>query len=736
VNGERCVRNLDFPALGQLADACLPDGSILAVCDRQGLTAWQSGDLSLPLDGTAWPPDFWRALASEEIATPFQSGARKDQYLAGIRWHDDEPVGVLLAEFPTNALPTTRAVRVVQAMAAGLGRELRMLSDLEDMGDDLTDRYEELNLVFALDADLRDASKAHIALYQLLRNCIEYRRAEFAMLVHPEIRFCQHYGQLPGSAPAVDAVVADCLAHALPRFQTDELAWIDNQTLAGQGHAVRGCQVLAVPVRSGVRGVVGLLAWIRDESSLAFTNSSRNLLEAMAQRAQMIIAGSFDSLTGLLNHSNFERSMQAYSSEASQHREKRCLLHFDIDYLQILNDTLGVESGDRLIRDAARLIRSAMGDQGWVAHFGGGKFYVLSKLSSLDEARETAKTLCAEFQKVSCSGFSPTLSVGITTFGPADNYDDALSVVKAACALAKKQGRNRVQVYARSERDFIEYRKDMEWFHHIHQALAEERLELFAQAIRPITRSESAQHFEVLLRMRGERGEVIPPGDFLPTAERYNLMTLIDRYVVDQCFTLLKRHRLSGRQWVVRLSVNLSAHSINDPEFQTFLLDKLQAHPALTEMFCFEVTESASLSDLKEGDDFLGRLQALGSHCALDDFGTGVSSFSYLKNLRVNSVKIDGSFIKPMMEDAICQAIVRSIREVAALKGIGTVAEFVENDEILRQLALIGIDYAQGYGVHKPEPLIPLLEKIAEHAGPEAPFAPDTLVAMDHTFAI
>ena len=731
---QRCLLSLDFDSLRLLADACLPAGAVLALCDEQGKVAWQSGEPPSTLNVSTLARHCWQEPRDFETTQPITNNAHGDLHVAFVRRHDGDPAGVLLGHFPATSADIPRASPLVRALAAGLSRELQILSELEDMADDLTDRYEELNLVFALDADLRDASKAHQALHQLLRNCVEYRRAEFALLLHPEIQFSQHYGMLPASAPAIEPLIEYFRNHLLPKLQADDHTWIDNHAFAGTGDPnSAGYKILAVPVKAATRGTVGILVWLKSATSPDFTNSSRNLLEAMSQRVELIVTGSFDLLTGLLNRSNFELSLRAHFQDAhdtSNAREKLFLLHLDIDYLQILNDTMGVQLGDQLIRHGAHLISSAVGDHGLVAHFGGGKFYLLLRQPSLETARLMAQTLCAEFQGIQCGTFAPTLSIGLTPLEPGTNHEDSLAIAKAACAHAKKQGRNRVQTYESSERDFLSYKKDMEWFKHIHQALAEDRMELFGQAICPVARTATLQHFEVLLRMRGNQGEIIPPGMFLPTAERYNLMTLIDRHVIEKCFDLLHRNLSAACQSPLQLSVNLSAQSINDPEFQTFLLHKLETHPRLAQTFCFEVTETSCLTDLKDGDDFLGRLQSYGCRCALDDFGTGVSSFSYLQNLRVNSVKIDGSFIKLLSEDAICQAIVRSIRDIAALKGIATVAEFVENEAILLRLAAIGIDYAQGYGVHKPEPLEPLLAKLPIHIELVGRAAADSKIAL------
>lgn len=720
MKGEHCLRNLDFDALRSLTAASLPPEAATALVDQRGEVVWQAGEQSADLN--EWIRQRRQNAATQRTSALPAPPSRSELVAADIFWHDGTAAAALLVKLPLAPAPSPDARQLVQAIASGLGRELRMLSEMEDMIDDLADRYEELNLVFALDSNLRDASQAHQCLFQLLRNCVEYRRAEFTILLYPEIQYCQHYGELPQSAPPLEALVADFRNDLLPRFQRDEHVWIDNHALTMTGsQCPTAYKILAVPVKAINRGAVGLLAWIKDPSSPDFTNSSRNLLEAMAQRVELIVTGSFDPLTGLLNRSNFERSLPAYCRSAQQGHEPLFLLHLDIDYLQILNDSRGFETGDQLIREAAHLIRLSVGDQGWIAHFGGGKFYVLLKHPSLEASRQWAQALCSQFLRIPCTGFTPSLSVGLTPYSSQSSDEDALAIAKAACAHAKKQGRNRVQIYQRSEKDFLQYRNDMEWFNRIHDALNNDRLVLFGQAIREVKPAVATHHFEVLLRMLGENNDIIPPGIFLPTAERYNLMTLIDRRVIEKCFELLAQSQFLAPRHEVRLSVNLSAQSINDPEFQAFLLEKLETYPWMSEIFCFEVTETSALSDLKEGDDFLARLQSHGCQCALDDFGTGVSSFSYLKNLRVDSVKIDGSFITTLNDDPICQSIVRSIRDVAVLKGISTVAEFVENDAILQQLAIIGIDYAQGYGVHKPEPLAPLLANLSAASGPSGP---------------
>jgi len=299
------------------------------------------------------------------------------------------------------------------------------------------------------------------------------------------------------------------------------------------------------------------------------------------------------------------------------------------------------------------------------------------------------------------------VSIGVVPITPAtDDVASLLSAADSACAAAKDAGRNRVYNYQENDIDLMKRRKEMQWAARISNALDENRFELFRQTIQPLqASSEQGAHYELLIRMRDESGQLIAPGLFIAAAERYGLMTAIDRWVIQSAFRWLvseadERERLS------LCSINLSGQSLADEKFLPFVIDQFQKSGLSGSCICFEITETAAIASYSQANRFIHALKEIGCRFALDDFGTGLSSFGYLKHFPVDFLKIDGSFVKEMLHDPIDREMVRSINEIGHLTGKKTIAEFAENVEIITMLRGMGIDFAQGYGVSEPKRLL------------------------------
>jgi EAL domain-containing protein (putative c-di-GMP-specific phosphodiesterase class I) len=279
----------------------------------------------------------------------------------------------------------------------------------------------------------------------------------------------------------------------------------------------------------------------------------------------------------------------------------------------------------------------------------------------------------------------------------------------AACYLAKDLGRNRVHAYHPDDAELATRHGEIKWVGRINQALDEDRFCLYAQPIVSLDGSDH-RHYELLIRMLDEQGKVIPPGAFLPAAERYNLIERLDAWVIGKAFTLLAAHSVFLKQ-VSFISINLSGQSLTKPEVLDFIIAQLDSFGIEPNKICFEITETAAISNLSTAINFMSALKGLGCRFALDDFGSGLSSFAYLKNLPVDYLKIDGMFVKDIVDDPIDHAMVKSINDIGHVMGMQTIAEFVENDEIKVMLTEIEVDYGQGYGLGMPEPLTDLISQ-------------------------
>ena len=273
-----------------------------------------------------------------------------------------------------------------------------------------------------------------------------------------------------------------------------------------------------------------------------------------------------------------------------------------------------------------------------------------------------------------------------------------------ALYMAKERGRNRVHALTHDDKDLADQRQEMNWVSHLTQAIEEKRFILYFQSIKPIQNQSQGKHFEILVRLRDKNDYIISPGQFIPAAERYSLMSSIDELVIKGVFLFLAENQ--NRQDEIELcSINLSATSLGREDFHHFVIEKFSESKFPAHKICFEITESAAISNLDSAIEFIESLSSLGCQIALDDFGTGMSSFGYLKRLPVNYLKIDGSFVKEIHTDLTSRSMVRAIADVGKEMGMRTIAEFVENKEILKVLTDLGVDYAQGYHIDKPQPL-------------------------------
>lgn len=421
---------------------------------------------------------------------------------------------------------------------------------------------------------------------------------------------------------------------------------------------------------------------------------------------------SHDELTGLVNRREFERRAEELLANILDSDLEHALCYIDLDQFKVVNDTCGHEAGDELLRQLGAILTKSIREGDTLARLGGDEFGVLIKDCSIANALKVStsiKSIIEDYQFIYGEhSFRVSASMGLV---PIENTDASLSHLlknaDAACYLAKDYGRNRIHVYTADDEELSQRHGEMQWVNRIHLALRENRFCLYAQSIESLKGNTKA-HYELLVRMRDADGTIIPPGAFLPAAERYNLIVQLDRWVIDKTFQLLNSYP-SFLEKVEFISVNLSGHSLTDHSVLTFIISKFTQYKIDAKKFCFEITETAAISHIIIAEKFILELKKLGCRFALDDFGSGLSSFGYLKSLPVDYLKIDGMFVKDILEDKIDHAMVKAIHNIGQIMEMQTIAEFVENTGIQEMLRELGVDYAQGYGIHKPQPFEEIL---------------------------
>lgn len=473
-----------------------------------------------------------------------------------------------------------------------------------------------------------------------------------------------------------------------------------------------GIEDSAAPIRDATGQVLGVVLVFHD------VTEQRRLSGEMSYRA------THDPLTGLVNRGEFETRLRRTLDKAHEERSEHALLYIDLDQFKLVNDACGHSAGDQLLQQVGRLLREAVRGRDTLARVGGDEFAVILEHCTSAHAERVAQQICErmdEFRFVHDKRrFRIGASIGLV---PLDhrwaNSAAALQAADTACFAAKEAGRNRVHVWFDTDQAIRARHGEMQWATRLEQALDEDCFVLHAQKITPLSEAPGGLHAEVLIRLRESDGSLTMPGAFLPAAERFHLATRVDRWVLRRAIQQIGM--LPDLSVLDTLCINLSGQSVGDRAFHRHAMEALAAAgPEVCRRLCLEITETVAVTNLADAAVFIEEVRRLRVRVALDDFGAGASSFGYLKTLRVDMLKIDGSFIRDLIDDPLDDAAVRCFADVARLIGVQTVAEFVDRPAVLQRVREIGIDHAQGFLLHQPEPLENLLDC------PLAPMVPRT----------
>ena len=445
---------------------------------------------------------------------------------------------------------------------------------------------------------------------------------------------------------------------------------------------------------------------LRDANGLLFGTVTVlydvTMLRALSQ--QLSYQARYDALTGLINRYEFDCKAQAAIEDVASSSRAHCLAYIDLDKFKIVNDSCGHAAGDFLLKQLADHLKAKVRSSDSLARLGGDEFALLLMGCSLDKAHDIVNSLLQAVQDY-CFTFEGKVfkvgaSIGLIEIRSDQNHSlgDLLSRVDSACYAAKSDGGNRIHIYRADDRLIEDRNSQLQWVSRINAALEHNQYVLYMQPLAGLKMNDE-QHCELLIRLRGEDGKLYLPGSFLPIAERYHLMPQIDRWVINAALTIIARR---GAAFNMVCAINLSGQSLSQDGFLDFVINQIKHHKVDAKQLCFEITETAVITNLNKARQFIQALRAIGCKFSLDDFGSGLSSFAYLKNLSVDIIKIDGLFVKAIANNTIDRAMVESINNIGHVMGLQTVAEFAENDAIINMLKEIGVDYAQGYGVAMP----------------------------------
>ncbi|HSQ69098.1 MAG TPA: bifunctional diguanylate cyclase/phosphodiesterase [Steroidobacteraceae bacterium] len=701
---------------GQLIKMLMPRAQSIAIYDRLGLPVWlNDGQDSTELQelvGDALTHD----LAAEDRHEGFCEPTDRDHAAYVFLLRDGEgtllgAVGLVSRESPArgDARPFALVQGLLRPALVCLQRELGSQYSIGDLQRSLRLRDRDLELLLGAAQDEAIGGDSQDDFAQLVQGCVDHLGCAVGALLIPEksIAVCRT-GQ--GTSPRVGAEV-------LTRTHRHLLAWtqLHRQTMTANKPSAGGqlgpvpYKIISCPVMHGAQRVLGLMVLFKPPSAPDFDLRQVRIVELLARRVAYVLLNAYDPASGLLTRPAFEKRAQALLvPEAMQ--GNHCVVYVDLDRMHVLNENLGMHVGDEVIVRVAEVIRRNLAPRMLASRISGDRFALFVPDATLETAQQVAESLRQGIGRLDFVARKGAVEV-TASFGVARVVDGrhplshALAAAEIACKAAKDRGRDRVEAYEDADQSIVRRYTDVTLVGTLRQALAEGRFLLEAQPIVPLNGTACGPKYELLLRMRDERGQSIAPEKFLSAAERYQLAPAIDRWVLDHVLRVLRRHAglLSARR--ACFAVNISGQSLGDQEFSSFLEEALRDAGLPSQLLSFELTETAAVANIVRAEALMRRWRELGFDVALDDFGRGLSSLSYLKTLPVTHLKIDGSFVRDVVDDDRSQAMMSAIVQLARAMGLHTVAECVESEQIHALVRELGVEFGQGFSIGRPEPL-------------------------------
>ena len=635
-----------------------------------------------------------------------------------------ERIGLLVTLFSKNAgksasFNPSLLKTILEPAIEVIGESLFAGQELVTARQAVEDVRKELDFVYEVDERIHGARTRHSSLAELVGKSGRFLGINYSVLLIPSKRIrisATHASWKNVKRKVLDRYLVEQL---LPQLEGKRQPMVF-QIPAVEGSddpAAHGYQALLSPLLDGQGNVEGILAQLGRVDRQSFSSRERRFMANIVRKIEYVIERSFDAMTGFMNRAGFEdqlhESFKALQADDDTHQ----LIYFDLDNLGLVNDTFGRAAGDAVILRFARLLEEDLPRSGVLSRLSGDDFCMLLTHADTDTALEFAEKVREHGEQLRYlegdRSLQITMSIGIAEFSRASGDDgNALTTARMACEAAKDHGRDRIEVYNEANLSVIRRYDDMQLVAEIQRALDGEQFRLLAQPIISLNGEDHSPRLEVLLRMADSEGERVPSGALFSAAERYHMMPQIDRWVVSRTLAALAAEAGTVAARSANVAINLSGQSLGDDEILEFIEEELAQSGLPAECLAFEITESAAVSNLAKAQRFIDRLRELGCSIALDDFGAGLSSFAYLKNFKVNMLKIDGGFIRDITENRISESMVAAITQVAKVMDLQTVAEYVENEETLELLASLGVDYAQGHQIGKPVALDDVLAEL------------------------
>jgi diguanylate cyclase (GGDEF)-like protein len=595
-----------------------------------------------------------------------------------------------------------------------LRRDFLARQAIEDLNETVSELDRDLELLLADPAQLQGQLRSSDELKSIAQNAVDHLKCSMAALLVPQKGVAMLRCR-PGAKPDPQ-LLARTHRQLISMAQMRAEPLIINRVAPSAVAGIIPYRILSCPVRHPSGRTLGVLALFREHEGPEFVQRDARLAEVIARRAAAIVESQYDALSGLYTRAALEQRARGTIAENGG-AEAWSALYIDADQLHVINDNFGMHVGDQIIGQLGELIRSRLPPGALAARISGDRFAALLP-NHAEDAAQIAEGLRAGAELLGAAQpngrVHVSISIGVAPLATgAGELSHALAAAESACKAAKDRGRNRVAVYEADDVSVVRRFGDITLAARLRNAIDTQRLRLDAQLVVPFeSGSTLPPHYELLLRMISEDGSTLGPDSFLSAANRYQLMPTIDRWVVERTIALLQPNASLLAQRPAVFAINFSGQSLNDDGFGDFLLRAIETSGLDPALFCFELTESATIANVTRAELLMRRLRRLGCGVALDDFGTGLSSLSYLRQLPVTILKIDGSFVRDILKDTRAESMVRAIAQLARNMSLTTVAEYVETEEIRARVSTLGVDYGQGFAIGRPAPFQEVLEQL------------------------
>jgi diguanylate cyclase (GGDEF)-like protein len=719
---ENPTADASFDPYARLLRMLMPSLRGVVVHDGFSNLVWASDEWDL-----ADEPDVIKDTIENALTDPAEFAgvvrtldADRAVYCFAIRGEHIELLGIVsliarLSGTQTEARPLQTVRQLVQPAMECLRRELSLRSKLGSRERDLDVRERDLDLMLEISSHQTAASSDTDEFELIMKTGLDRMGCALAALWVPDKNIALSLTR--SGQPMSPESLQRAQHHLMAWMQLQQRTIVVNHISKVASDVAAPYKILACPVRHPSERVMGVLALFNPPSAQDFDLHQTRIAEVLAKRATSIIQAQYDSSTGLMTRQAFERQSTALLG-ATTPPDTHIILYLDIDRLHVINETFGMHVGDDVIVNVAECMAKSLPPGALSARISGDRLAALIPNCSMDSAAIVAEKIraaaAAIVPRAGQGSFEVSACLGVAPIIRSDNpLAHALATAEIACKAAKDRGRNRVEMFQDSDQSIIRRHTDILVIGKLRDALGNDSFRLDAQPILPLRANYGRPRFELLIRMLGDRGEIIPPGKFLSAAERYQLMPTVDRWVVHHACDLLGKHSASVGEDSARFAINLSGQSLQDETFLDFVINEIKSSGLPPGVLCFELTETATIGNLVKAQNFMRSLQDLGCQFALDDFGTGVSSLAYLKDLSVNYLKIDGSFVRDAIVNARSESMIKAIAQLAKVMCMETIAEYVETDLLRARMADLGVDYGQGFAMGRAQSLEDLLRELA-----------------------